>query len=228
MKVKLKLNGRTYKMPKRFTIDQWQQVLQLDLEDNKNWAKIMSIAFNKPHAMFDNVDEKSLVLGVSLIINAMSQRKECKLKDLTQLTIGEFIDLDIYLLMGPEKNIDTILDLILVKRTKWADEALWAVDQLANFRMSTYRQYSGLFDLDKNGEQAVADDNNWDPQAVAKGWYKVIVDLADDKLLDLDPVTEQPLKKALNFMALRKERLLEENFKQLQNKRQHDLQRNRR
>ena len=226
--IKIKLNGKTYKMPKRFTIDQWQQVLQLDLEDNKNWAKIMSIAFNKPHAMFDNVDEKSLVLGVSLIINAMSQRRECKLKDLTQLTIGEFIDLDIYLLMGPEKNIDTILDLILVKGTKWADEALWAVDQLANFRMSTYRQYSGLFDLDKNGVQEDVDPEDWDPQKVAKGWYRILVDLADDSLLNLDKITEQPLKKAFNFMALRKEKALEERERQLKQKRQHDLQRNRR
>lgn len=215
-------------MPKRFTITQWKEVLALDLEDNKNWAKIMSIGFNKPYYKFHNVDEDSLLLGASLVINAMGQRKECKMKDLTNLTIGEFVDLDIYLLMGPEKNIDTILDLILVKETKWADEALWAVDQYANFRISTYRQYSGLFDLNKNGVQEDMDPEDWDPQKVAKGWYRVLVDLADDRLLDLDKITEQPLKKALNFMALRKEKALEERERQLKQKRQNDLQRNRR
>lgn len=228
MKVKLKLNGRTYKLPKRYTIKQWKAIISLDVDHPTSWPKIMSVATGQPYWKFHAVDEASLLLGASLVISSLGQRKPSKIKDLTQLTFGEFIDLDVYLVMGMDKYLDQMLELISKKDLKYIDEALWLVDQLVAFRTSTYRQYSGLFGINSKGEQEVADDANWDPQAVAKGWYKVIVDLADDKLLDLDLVTEQPLKKALNFMARRKERLLEENFKQLQNKRQHDLQRNRR
>ena len=67
-----------------------------------------------------------------------------------------------------------------------------------------------------------------DKMDVARSWYKVIVALAQDNILRIDEVTEQPLKKVLNFMALQKEKVMEENQKQLQQKRQHDLQRNHR
>ena len=226
--IKIKLNKRTYKMPERFTILQWQEILKLDIEDSRSWPKIMSIAFNQPYYKFHDVAEESLILGSSLVINAMTQRKECKMRDLTTLTLGEFVDLDIWMVMGIEKNLKSILELISVHRVEYVDEALFLIDQYANFRVSTYRQYSGLFGLNNVGEQEEEDLENWNPQHVAKGWYRVLVDLADDDLLKLDAITEQPLKKAFNFMALRKEKILEDNFKQLQQKRQHDLQRNRR
>lgn len=226
--IKLKINHRTYKLKKRFTLEDWQEVIKLDMEDPQNWPKIMSVGFGQPYWKFHNVEEDSLILGASLVLNAMGNRRECKMRDLTTLKLGEFIDLDIWMVMGPEKHIHSILDIISVKPIKYVDEALWLVDQFANFRISTYRSYAGLFGLNKNGEPEEEDLESWDPQKVAKGWYRVIVDLADDDLLKIDEVVEQPLKKAFNFMALRKERILEENFKQLQQKRQYDLQRNRR
>ena len=225
--IKIKIGNRRYKMSKRFTIQQWQEVLALDMEDPQSWPKIMSIGFKQPYWKFHKADKDTALLGASLVINEMSKRRECKMRDLTDLRLGEFIDLDIYMLMGPEKNIDTILSIILKKPTKWADEALWAIDQYANFRISTYRQYAGLFDLNKDGEQEDLDPADWDPNKVAKGWYRVLVDLADDRLLDLDEITEQPLKKAFNFMAIRKEKALEERERQLKQKRQNDLSRNR-
>lgn len=225
--IKLKLNNRTYKLKERYTVEEYLEVIKLDIEDPANWPKIISIGFGQPYWKFHNVAEDSLILGSSLVLNSMSLRRECKIKDLTQLTLGEFIDLDIWIVMGIEKNLKSILDIISPQPVKWADEALWLIDQYSNFRMSTYRSYSGLFGLNEQGESD-EDEQAWDPQYVAKGWYRVLVDLADDDILKLDAITEQPLKKAFNFMALRKEKILEENFKQLQIKRQHDLQRNRR
>jgi len=67
-----------------------------------------------------------------------------------------------------------------------------------------------------------------DKLATARSWYKIIVGLAQGDVLKLDEVTEQPLKKILNFMALQKEQQLEENQRKLKERRQYDLQRNRR
>ena len=50
---------------------------------------------------------------------------------------------------------------------------------------------------------------------LARSWYRVIVSLANNDLLNIDQVTDQPLKKVLNFMALQKEKALEEEQKQL-------------
>lgn len=226
--IKFNLNNRSYKLPERFTIEQWKEIINLDFEDFKNWPKILSIALDKPLALFINVEEDSLILGVSLALNELGKRRVIPLKDFNQFKLGEFIDLDIWVTMGADKHIDEILKLAHDEELVYIDEALYVIDQFMNWRISTYRSYSALFGLNSKGEQDGVDPEDWDPNKIARGWYKVIVDLADNDLLKLDPVTEQPLKKALNFMALRKERIEEENFKQLQQKRQYDLQRNNR
>ena len=197
------------------------------MEDPKSWPQILAIALDQRVAKFMRVDEDSLILGASLIINEMSKRKVGKHIDFTQISIGKFVDLDIWLVSGAEKHIDEILDTLCEEPIKYIDEALWMIDQYSNFRISTYRSYAGLFGLNDRGEQEDIDPEEWEPQKIAKGWYKVLVDLADNKILDLDEITDQPLYKALTFMSLRKERALEEQQRQLKQKRQHELSRNR-
>ena len=226
--IKVKLNHRTYKIPERFTIEQWKAVVRLDMEDPKSWPIILAVALNQRVAKFINCDEDSLILGASLVIHEMSKRRVSKHIDFTKISLGEFVDLDIWLIMGVEKHLDDILGVIMTDPIKHIDEALWIVDEYSNFRISTYRSYAGLFGInEKTGQQDEVDPEEWDPRKIAKGWYKVLVDLADNDLLRLDAITEQPLYKALTFMSLRKERLMEEQQRQLKQKRQHDLSRNR-
>lgn len=221
--IKLKLNYRTYKID-RFTKDQWREIMALDLDEERNWPRVLGIATGQPWEKFHNTDQESLILGIGLVMNELGKRRECKIKDFTQLNLGEFVDLDVWISLGMEKHLDDILDMILLEPTNWIDEALWAIDQFANWRISTYRSYAGLFGInEKTGE--LVEPEEWNPQKIAKGWYKVLVDLADNDITKLDLITDQPLKKALNFMSLRKEMAIQENFNQLQQKRQHDLQR---
>ena len=157
----------------------------------------------------------------------MNQRKEHKVRDFNDILFGEFVDLDVYITMGIEKNITQILETLTPEGkevTQWADEAMWLIDRYTQFRVFTYRQYAGLFGINKNGKQEFEDEEEeleaHDPKKVAKGWYKIIVSLADNDLQKMDYVTDEPLKKVLNFMAHRKEIQHEENFKQLQQNRQ--------
>ena len=226
--IKLKLNYRTYKLPERYTISQWKEVVRMDMADPTNYPKILACALDQRVAKFIPVDEDSLILGASLVINQMSKRKIAKHIDFTKLTLGQFVDLDIWMIGGMEKNIDSLLEVLSPEPIKYVDEALYIIDEYANFRISTYRSYAGLFGINqKTMEQDEVDPEDWDPNQVAKGWYKVLVDLADNDILRLDPITEQPLYKALTFMSLRKERQLEEQQRQLKQKRQYDLSRNR-
>ena len=226
--IKLKLNHRTFKLPKRYTIAQWKEVVRMDMEDASNWPKIIGIALNRHWYEFAKCDEDSLILGASLIIHDMSKRRVSKhLIDFTKISIGQFVDLDIWLINGSEKHMDDLLDTLSKKPIKYIDEALWIVDTYANFRISIYRSYAGLFGINDRGVQEDIDPAEWDPNKISKGWYKVLVDLADNDILKLDPITEQPLYKALTFMSLRKERLLEEQQRQLNQRRQHELSRNR-
>ena len=226
--IKLKLNHRTYKLPKRYTVSQWKEVVRMDMEDPDNWPKILGIALNKHWYTFAKVEEDSLILGASLVISEMAKRRPCKHKDFTKISLGQFVDLDIAMINGMEKNIDTLLGELTISEVEYIDEALYIIDEYANFRISTYRSYAGLFGINqKTGKQEDVDPEEYDANKIAKGWYKVLVDLADNDIMKLDQVTEQPLYKALTFMSLRKERMLEEQQRQLKQKRQHELSRNR-
>ena len=225
--VKLTLKGRKYKLPERFTVDQWLQLVKFDYLNPHQWNKIMSIAIGVDESLLVDVDKESKILAISLIINTMNARREYKVRDFNTITFGEFIDLDVYMVLGVEKNLKAIVTM-LSEGTEWADEAMWLVDQYSLFRVHMYRSYANLFGLNDQTEDDEEDDlESHDPNQIIKGWYKIIVDLANNDILKIDEVTDQPLKKALNFMAYKKERQLEENFKQLQQKRQYDLQRNR-
>jgi hypothetical protein len=230
--IKLTIDNKKYSFPERLKIEEWKTLVKYDFTDYSQYPKIISYLIDVPLAKVEQCNEDSQILAVGFIISLMNRRKECKVKEFNDINFGEFVDLDIYIVMGIEKNMEAILKMLTpegIEPTDWADEAMWAIDQYAQFRVHTYRQYSGLFGLNKNGEQEVDDEEleAWNPQKVAKGWYKIIIDVADDDIQKIDYVTEQPLKKVLNFMANRKEKQLEENFKLMQQKRKYDLSRNR-
>ena len=166
--------------------------------------------------------EESLELGIVFIATVINQRRETKIKDFNTITFGEWIDLDIYLNWGADKHIEEILQLLSPKTTM-ADEALWVLEKYSTWRLFIYKQYSRLFGLDE-----VSEGSEGQARDIAKSWYEVIISLAKEDILNIDAVTEQPLKKALNFMAYKKEKQLEEQQRQLKERRKNDLQRNHR
>jgi hypothetical protein len=230
--IKLTIDNKKYSFPERLTIQQWKTLVKFDFTDYFQYSKIIASLIDAPFEKVDQCTEDSQILAIGFIIQLMNRRKESKVKDFNDVNFGEFVDLDIWIVMGIEKNMEAILKMLTpegVEVTQWADEAMWIIDQYTQFRVHTYRAYSGLFGLNSKGEQELDDEEleAWNPQKVAKGWYNIIIDVADNDIQKIDYVTDQPLKKVLNFMAHRKEKQLEENFKIMQQKRQHDLSRNR-
>ena len=225
----ININSKRYEIPERLTIEQYQKAMAFDWEDPKYYPMIVSQLTGAPIKMLKAAGEEPLTLAIALIVHQMNQRTKVKMKDLTETTFGEFIDLDVWISLGVDKHLQDMAN-ILCPKAKWADEAMWAVDEFSKFRMFTFRQYQALFGVrDKDFEEAKEKlDLRPDPMQTARSWYKVIVSLAQEDLLKIDKVTEEPLKKALNFMALQKEKALEEQQRQLQQKRQYDLQRTRR
>ena len=224
--IKIKLQNRTYKMPKRWTIQHWKDIMACDMDNPLHWAKIMSIGFGEPYHKFTGVSDDSLLLGASLILNRLNDRLPVKMIDFTTLNFGQWVDLDIWFVNGIEKHLDEILETLTTKKIKYIDEAFYVIDQYSNFRISTYRSYSGLFGLNDRMEQEDGE-QDFDPQQIAKGWYKIIVDLSDNNLSRIDQTTEEPLYKTLSFMSLRKERQLKEEQQKLKQQRRNDLSRNR-
>ena len=226
----ININNVGYTIPERLTVEQYYKAIQFDWEDPKYYPMIIAQLTGAPLALLAKAGDESLTLAIALIVKSMNDRRECTMIDLEGIAFGQFVDLDVYLALGLDKHFSDIT-AILAPGVEWADEAMWAIDKYAAFRTFTYRQYKVLFGLtDKDLTEAEAEGETEvkDKMQVARAWYKVIVSLAQDNILKLDEVTEQPLKKVLNFMSLQKEKVMEENEAKLKQRRQYDLQRTRR
>jgi hypothetical protein len=223
--MKLKIDNNHYTITSEPSVQLYQDVMQLDFDHLKSWPIIIQ-RYTKC------TEEESLMLpmpqrqlAMSLIISQINRREPTDIKPLSELTFGQFIDLDVYINLSVDKHLDKISDLLGTQTI--AAKALWQVDQFIAYRTYILRQYKVLFGLDEEDFEIDEDDQaEWDPMSLARNWYKVIVALAGDDILNIDSVTDQPLIKVLNFMALQKEKA--EALAQQQKRQQYDLQRNRR
>jgi len=222
--VKININDKQFAIPQRLTINQYNSLLSFDWEDPKYYPMIVSQLINAPLPLLAKADPKSLALGIVFAVKAMNERKEVEMLNLDEITFGEFIDLDVYLTIGIEKHFKDIAK-ILCPKAEFSDEVMWAIEKYVAFRTFTYRQYKILFGITDNDIYDAEPDEIKKTQ-IAKSWYNIIVNIAKENILYIDRVTEQPLKKALNFMALQKEKAVEENLKKQQQQRRYDLQRN--
>ncbi len=228
MSIKININKKQYEIPDRLTVEQYSKAIQFDWSDPKYYPMIVAQLTGAPVKQLMLAEQDAMLLAIGFMVKAMNDRKQCQMIDLDSMTFGQFVDLDVYLTGGLDQNFGAIIDIIAPK-ARWADEAMWAVDQYADFRTYTYRRYSALFGLnEKQTVDELEDDIPKTKDASARAWYKIIVGLANGDVLKLDAVTDQPLTKMLNFMALQKEQQLEENQRKLKERRQYDLSRNRR
>lgn len=208
--VQLNVNDVSYKIPERLTLEQWKEVAKWNFEEPTDWPRIIAAVTGADWRTLSLGKDEAVALAIAFIIQTMNHRKEYQIKDFNELTFGQFVDLDVWLTMGIDKHIDDVVNM-LSDGTEWADEAMWLVDRYAEFRLHTYRQYKVLFGIDRDGGgEALPED--FDPLKIAKGWYKIIVGLANDNILNMDSVTDEPLKKVLNFLALQKEKQIEANL----------------
>lgn len=206
MSIKVNINSTTYQIPERFTIEEWQSLQQWEFENTAHWPWIINTCMHIPAEDFNNADPESMKLFIGFIIGAMNLRTLKHQPKLDDIKFGQFVDLDCFVSLGIEKHIDGMLDILEVD-TPWANEALAAIEQYIKWRGSIYKQYAQLFDLNDTDSEYV-EDQDFNPKDVARGWYKVIVELAGEDILKMDQITEEPLHKVLTFLQIKKEKAL--------------------
>ena len=203
MAVTVNINDKKWEIPTRVTIEEWKDLQQWEFTNQGHWPWIVSAISSFDAKEFDGADQDSMQLFIGFLIAACNKRTLKVQPDFNQLKFGQFVDLDCFLALGVEKNIAQILETLGVD-TPWADEALAVIDQYLKWRATIYKQYSQLFGLN-NKEGLPNDDEFYDPKEVARGWYMVIMELADNNILRMDEVTEEPLQKTLTFLQIQKE-----------------------
>lgn len=217
------IEGQVYKIPAELTVEQWAKAIKFDLGEPAYWPHIINAVTDAPIHLLKDVDEDSLELAVIFIATTMQQREAVEMMNLEAMTFGEWVDLDVYAAFGIDKHFQDILGIIAPEATT-AAQGLWALDKYTSFKKFILNQYKELFGIEGNVED-VEEAEEMEPMQVAKQWYKLIIGLAKDDVLKLDDVTEQPLKKVLNFMAHEKEEALKEQERQRQQRLKYDLQR---
>ena len=203
MAVTVNINDKKWEIPTRVTIEEWKDLQQWEFTNQAHWPWIVSTISSFDAKEFDNADPDSMQLFIGFLIAACNKRTLKVQPDFNQLKFGQFVDLDCFLALGVEKNIAQILETLGVD-TPWADEALAVIDQYLKWRATIYKQYSQLFGLN-NKDGLPDDDEMYDPKEVARGWYMVIMELANNNILSMDVVTEEPLQKTLTFLQIQKE-----------------------
>ncbi len=208
MAVTVNINDKKWEIPTRVTIEEWRDLQQWEFTNQAHWPWIVSTISSFDAREFDNADPDSMQLFIGFLIAACNKRTLKVQPDFNQLKFGQFVDLDCFLALGVEKNIAQILETLGVD-TPWADEALAVIDQYLKWRATIYKQYSQLFGLN-NKDGLPNDDEFYDPKEVARGWYMVIMELANNNILKMDEVTEEPLQKTLTFLQIQKELKIKE------------------
>lgn len=224
---KLNIDNVEYGFPERLSVTQWKGIMQWDLAHTSTWPKVISTLMGIHPKDLKDISDAQLELCMGVVYAKVSERKEIQWKDPNTLTFGEWVDLDVWIGKGSKNNIDDILRILGV--TPHADEAMYILDAYINWRNFMYRQYSELFgiEVDEDDEIIVDEDRTPNPDAIANGWYTIIINLAGDNILNIDKITEQPIIPTLNFMAHQKAKVVAENFRQLKQQREYELQRRR-
>ena len=196
--------------PENYTLVEWIELQRFSFEDEAQWVNIISFVSGTPPDIVMEYDKGTLEMFILHILSTMNLREPRELPDFKSLKFGEFVDLDCLIALGIEGNISAMLEVLGVKEDK-ASKAIWVIENYVKWRTTIYRKYASLFGLrDKDFERYQDDEDDSDPLDVARGWYQIIVDLANNDILKIDEVTEQPLEKTLTFLNLKKEKALKE------------------
>jgi len=220
MEFTITINGIEYSVPNVFTVEQWMKLSKWQLKETQDWPYIMSAAIGAPIQDLIELqknDEMHFAFMVSIVFSALGaigdtvlqQIDEYKLMALEQMTIGEFIDMDIYAI--DPKNFDKMVAKLYampVERVKTLriDQAMPAVQYYLNWRRAIYSNYKALFDYNEDAESAPGDKQ----LSPAHAWYETIMILCDGRFKDIQYIVSRPFREAFNYLAWKKTKTAEE------------------
>jgi len=205
--VKVNVNNSTWNIPERITVDEWVNLQKWDFANEKHWPYIIHELLYVPLEDLQEAEEDSLQLFIGLLIVAVNKRTLNHQVDFNKLKFGEFVDLDCFVSLGIEKNMHNILEVLGVS-TLWSNEALAVIEQYMQWRSTIYKQYKTLFGLEDKDFEGETEAGDFNAKEVSRGWYNVIVDLANGDVLKMDAITEEPLQKILTFLQIKKEKAM--------------------
>ena len=230
----LVIKDKEYTVPDYLTIETWSEVNKYDIRMKMTHNRVISIIMGIPQdeveIIPDNTKELIMLMVVSLInpivLLHYKEYNDGKYIDLPSMTLGTFIDLELQIADGIQKNLKGIVEILYntnIDNDTNIKKVLGGVNHYLKWRESIYSSYKNLFAT--GSDDGYADDSDFyksTVQDIKHSWFEIIMLMANDDILRMDEVTEQPVVKAFNWLAWNKDR----QAKELE--RQNDLQRNHR
>ena len=206
------INNVEYSLPVDFSLSQWKH-LTSTLDKPK---QLIADAFGCELVDLEEMDDEQIHLG-SLIVYRMLypdhiEPKTDDLKSFKELTIGEFIDLEVYIGQTAAKTIVDIANVLyeeeITENTLISD--IWgAFQSYMNYRKLLFKQYDGLFGGDDDLDEVIKD-KPFNPLDNARSWYNTIMYCANDDLIKANQITDRPVVEVFNYLAYRKTKMMEE------------------
>lgn len=199
----LVINDKEYKMPSYISLTMWMKLM----EDVNSPDHMISTVFGCTKEEAQSIPEQTKELVAAFIFsllqpNEKSQKYLKRLIDFEKLSIGEFIDLDVYITNGIEKHMVEVIEILFNAK----DVQNWNVAHVTTglnrfmlWKNSIYFNYKNLFYSEPTDEDASPADN------VAKMWYDIVMVLADGKFLNIEAVTDKTVMECFNWLAWNKE-----------------------
>ena len=218
---KLVIGDKEYELPVNLTLDKWIELNKWQLSADR----LISVAMGIPLDEVDIIPEETKQLAVALIIAIMNPdwtpvKTEVKggtLVDFNTISLGKFIDLDIYLATYTKDIKEIVKVLYGIEDTDdlLLSDVFSAIKSFIQWRILLYKQYSNLFN-DSGDNEEVVEDNHIKINP-AHSWMDITMTLADGNFLAMDEVLNKPVIQAFNWLAWNKDRIKKENELQRHN-----------
>ena len=212
---KLVIGDKEYSLPSDFTIDEWVELHKWQMIPDR----LINLGMGIPLDEVKIIPEETKALALALVYAVMnpewlSIRKEIngnKLIEFNSITLGQFIDLEVYIGDYFKKFPDIVKVLYNLESTDdlKISDVHTAVQSYIKWRILLYKQYSNLFNAVYD-EDEVIEDTPVKTQNTAHIWLDIVMVLADGKFLNMDDVLNKPVIQAFNWLAWNKDRVRKE------------------
>jgi len=225
---KLIIGDNEYELPGDMSLETWIELSKWSPEP-MFYPQIISVGMGIPINEVSSIPDDVKELAVALILGLTSpdwkginySYNGGELIKFDEMTLGQFIDLEVAVSNNLYKNVKQIISVLYnnvpVKPDTKLGEVWGAIKYYMQWRILLYSKYKNLFDIGSEDNEAVdnTQDNNVNNAHI---WYNIVMVLADNKFLNIEPVVSRPLIEALNWLAWNKDRIKKENELQKHNR----------
>ena len=212
MKYKLHIDDKVYEVPTKLTIRQFKELGSWDINVQENWGKVLSIVMNVPYHEVLLIPEKTIELAIVFLIDKIYPDVPPNKKiDTNNVDVGLFVDMEVYISGGIQKNIYEIIERlygITPTDDEYLEEYYGGIKYYLNWRLNIFNSYRKLFGLDDEfSKNDIELEEKIDP---AYNWYQFIMVLCNEDFLKIEEVVNKPIIEALNFLSYKKDKAEEE------------------